>query len=171
MRCNRFTKPTRMIAGLLFGLLFAISAIPLGAQPAHETRAAKGIGPVFDSAHETTLHGTIQTIVTKRTKGTPAGMHLLVMGPEGLVDAHIGSFLNKDTKASFHEGDSIQIVGAMTSVRGKSYLMARQLTVGNHTVTVRSQHGLLAPTRTASKRHSKNVHKSAVKVKVTGGAQ
>ena len=34
MRRTRFTKPFPLIAGLFSGLLFAILAVPLGAQPA-----------------------------------------------------------------------------------------------------------------------------------------
>ena len=87
-RCTSLT--VRMIAGLLSGLLFAILAVPLVAQPATEVHPGQGIGPVYDAAHEVTLNGIIQQIVTKHTAGTPAGMHLLVTGPGG-VEAVAGT--------------------------------------------------------------------------------
>ena len=49
MRRTRFTKPIPLIAGLLSGLLFAILAIPLGAQPAPKAE------PYYDIAREVTL--------------------------------------------------------------------------------------------------------------------
>ncbi len=160
---------SRRIAGLLSGLLFAILAVPLVAQPATEVHPGLGIGPVYDAAHEVTLNGTIRTVVTKHTKGSPAGMHLLVAGPEGVVDAHVGPFMNKQAKEALREGTPVRIVGANTSIRGKSYLLARQLTVDGHTFTVRSRHGLLAPGTNTHRAHSTNKTKSAVAGK--GGAQ
>jgi hypothetical protein len=141
---TRLTKPASMIAGLLPGLMFAILAVPLGAQPASETRVGQGFGPVYDAAHEITLNGTIQQVVTERVAGSPGGMHLLVAGPHGLVDVHLGPFLSKETKEALHTGTPVQIVGAMTTLHGKNYLLARELNVGGTVITVRSKHGALA---------------------------
>jgi hypothetical protein len=137
------TTSAGMIAVLLSVLLFAILAVPLPAQPAPESRSPRGFGPFYDAAHEVTLHGDIQQVVTRRVLGSPAGMHLLVAGPEGLVDAHVGPFLSQEVKAALHTGTPVQIVGAMTSLNGKSYLLARELNVGGSTVTVRSKTGFL----------------------------
>jgi len=158
-----------LFAGLLSGLLFAVVALPLGAQPASETRAGRGFGPVYEAAHEITVNGTIQTVVTKHTKGSPAGMHLMVMGPEGVVDAHVGPFLNKANREALQEGAAVRIVGAVTSQHGKSYLLARELTVGNRTITVRSEHGLLAPMPIA--RHARSRSEKKSPVEVNGGAR
>jgi hypothetical protein len=141
---------------LLLGSLVAILALPLVAQAAVETHTGQGIGPVYDRAHEITVNGIIQTVVAKPKAGAPAGMHLLVMGPEGLVDTHVGPFLSKATKQALQEGTAVRVVGAMTSIRGKSYLLARQLTVGGQTIKVRSSHGLLAPELTNHRAHSSN---------------
>jgi hypothetical protein len=142
MSRNRWTKPTPLIAGLLFGLLCAISAIPLGAQPVPETRG-RGFGVTYDAAHEITFNGSIQTIVAKHVLGSPAGIHLLVAGPQGVVDAHVGPFLPKATRAALATGMPVRIVGAMATERGRTYLLARELTVANHTVRVRSDRGFL----------------------------
>jgi len=169
MRSCRFTKTTPLIAGLLSALILAIVVLPLGAQPASETRTGNGIGPVYDAAHEITVNGTIRSVVTKHTKGSPAGMHLMVMGPEGVVDAHVGPFLGKATREALQEGAAVRIVGAMTSQHGKSYLMARELTVGNRTIRVRSEHGLLYPMPAAGHARSRGEAKSSVEV--NGGAR
>jgi hypothetical protein len=152
-----------MIAGLLTGLMFAILAVPLVAQPATEVHPGHGIGPVYDVSHEVTLNGIIQQVVTKHTAGAPAGMHLLVTSPEGTVDAHVGPFLNKQAKEALQAGTAVRVVGAKTTIRGKSYLLARQLTVGGHTIVVRSKHGALVHETANHRVHSTD--------EVKGGAQ
>lgn len=173
MSRNCLTKLTRMIAGLLTGLLFAILAVPLGAQTAPESRAGRGFGPAYDAAHETILHGTIREVVTKHETGSPAGMHLLVAGPQGVVDTHVGPYLSKETREALRAGAPVQIVGAAVSLNGKEYFLARQLTVGTRTVTVRSPHGFLvrehAPRVARSKAESKTEKTS--QVELNGGAR
>jgi hypothetical protein len=132
-----------MSARLLIGLLFAISSIPLGAQARPESVAGQSFGLTYDAARETTLTGTIQEIVSKHEAGSPAGMHLLVAGPQGKVDTHVGPYLSKETIASLQTGAPVQIIGATLSLHGKTYFLARQLTVGGRTVTVRSERGFL----------------------------
>jgi hypothetical protein len=144
MRLSRLTN-TRLIAGLLSGLLLATMAVSLDAHAASVSRTGRGFGPVYDAAHETTFEGTIQEVVLKHTPGSPGGMHLMVAGPRGLVDAHVGPFISKETKEVLKPGVPVRIVGASTTVRGKAYFMARQLTVDGNTVTVRSPRGFLLP--------------------------
>ena len=169
MRCTGFANPTRMIAGLLTGLLFAAWALPLGAQLAAESRPGHGFGPVYDVAHEITLNGTIREVVTRYLVGSPAGIHLLVAGPQGVVDAHVGPFLSKETKESLQAGMPVRIVGAMSSLNGKNYLLARELTVGGSTVTVRSKHGLLVPVH--SPRAQRTRAEKTPQAELNGGAQ
>ena len=169
MSCTGFAKPTRMIAGLLTGLLFAAWALPLGAQSAVESRPGHGFGPVYDAAHEITLNGTIQEVVTRHEVGSPAGIHLLVASPQGVMDAHVGPFLSKETKESLQAGMPVRIVGAMSSLQGKNYLLARELTVGGSTVTVRSKHGLLVPVH--SPRAQRTRAEKTPQAELNGGAQ
>lgn len=131
------------LAGLFTGVLLACLAIPLSAQSAAEAHPAHGFMQPYDAAHELTVTGTVQEVVTKHTVGSPAGMHLLVNGSEGMVDAHVGPFLSKDVQEVLHTGLPIQIVGAMETLHGKQFLLARQLIFGGRMVTVRSQNGFL----------------------------
>ncbi len=135
--------PVPISARLMIGLLLAVSSAPLGAQQVSESHIERGFGPVYDAAHETTLTGTIQDVVTEHAAGSPAGMHLLVAGPDGVVDTHVGPFLSKQTIEALQAGTPVQIVGAMSSIRGKDYLLARQLSVAGRTITVRSERGIL----------------------------
>jgi hypothetical protein len=132
-----------MIAGLFLGLLFAILPIPLGAQAAPASHVGQGFGPGYDAAHETTLTGTIQEVVTKHEAGSPAGMHLLVAGAEGVVDTHVGPFLSEDSKEALHVGTPVEIVGATIQLHEKQYFLAREIKVGGTTITVRSARGFL----------------------------
>lgn len=142
MRSSCLRKPTRMIAGLLAGLLLAIPAVPLGAQSAPKSRAARGFGPAYDAAHEITLQGTIQEVVTRRVIGSPAGVHLLVAGPQGVVDAHLGPFLSGKTITELQSGMPVEIVGATVSLNGREYLLARELVVDGHSITIRNARGI-----------------------------
>jgi len=168
MRRTRLTKPIRMIAGLLAGLLFAILVVPLGAQPASETRVGHGFSVVYDAAHEITLTGTIHEVVTRHMAGTPAGMHLMVAGPQGLVDAHVGPFLSREIKDALHTGTPVQLVGAMASLRGKNFLMVRELNVGGTKVIVRSEHGFLVRSQGVN---PKTKDKETASVVSNGGAR
>jgi hypothetical protein len=161
MRRNRLTKPIRMIAGLLTGLIIAILAVPLSAQPVAKAQPGRGFGPAYDAAHETILKGTIQEVVTKHTVGSPAGMHLLVAGPHGVVDAHVGPFLSKETKESLRAGMPVQIVGAMSAVRGRNYLLVRTVNVAGRTVTVRGQHGALVRAQSTRPGRSRTENKNS----------
>ena len=145
--CKRFTSSDLVIPGLLASLLFAMLAVPLGAQTAAESRPGSGFGPTYDVAHEIVLEGTIQEVVTEHAVGSPVGTHLLVAGPQGLTDAHVGPFLTQETKDALLTGAQVQMVGARLSLHGKDYLLVRQLTVGGRSVTVRSKHGLLVHER------------------------
>jgi hypothetical protein len=140
MRRNALLRSTRMMASLLIALLFAIHAV---AQSVPASMPAQGFGPVYDAAHEITLNGNIHEVVIRQLPGSPRGTHVLVAGPEGLVDAHVGSFLSQETKDALQAGTPIEIVGATTRLNEKSYLLARQLIIGGHTITVRSKHGFL----------------------------
>jgi len=157
-RSRLFLLPTS--ARLLISLLFAISSISLGAQATPKSSAGRSFGPTYDAARETTLSGTIQEIVTHHEAGDPGGVHLLVAGPQGVVDTHVGPFLNKEMTAALQTGASVQVIGAPLSLHGKNYFLARQLTVGGRTVTVRSERGFLvhqsAPRMARSRRDAKS---------------
>jgi hypothetical protein len=172
MKRTGCTKPAGIFAALLTGLMFvallAIPATPLGAQTAPAARPGQGFGPAYDAAHETILAGTIQEVVTKHTVGSPAGMHLLVAGAKGVVDTHLGPFLSKDTKEALQTGMPVQIVGATVQLHDKEFFLARQVTIGGRTITIRNNRGMLVHPRPQGQRIVK-VNGTAVETK--GGVQ
>ncbi len=146
MKRKRSTS-VRLTTGLFIGLIFSLSAVLLYAQESLASGAGQGFapagfGPAYDTGHEITVGGSIHEIVTKHEIGAPAGMHLLVSAPQGVVDVHLGSFLSAETKSALLVGAPVEILGAMNSLRGKNYLLARQITVGGRTIKIRSARGL-----------------------------
>ena len=140
-RIRLFAAPTA--ARLLIGLLFAISSVSLDAQVASESSAGRGFGPAYDAEQETTLIGNIQQLVTKNDPGSPAGVHVLVAGTQGVVDVQVGPFLSKATKEALQAGAPVQVVGAMMQFHEKQYFLARELSVNGRTITVRNARGFL----------------------------
>jgi hypothetical protein len=131
---------TLALTGVLPGVLLASFALPADAQTA-ESRPTQTNR--YKSAPEVTITGTVEQVITKHILGSPAGMHLLVSGNQGMVDVHVGPFMSKSTKEALHMGLPLQVVGAMETFHGKQYLLARQLIYGGQTVNVRNSNGLL----------------------------
>jgi hypothetical protein len=142
MRSTRKSKLSLALTGVLPGVLLACLAVPVSAQSAAEAPRTPIVGQ-YDVAHEVTINGTVQSVITKRTVGSPAGLHILVSGANGLVDAHLGPYLTKNMLQAVHAGLPLQVVGSTVTVRGKEFLLARQLMYGGQTVTIRNTAGLL----------------------------
>jgi hypothetical protein len=155
MRRTCLKRPARIIAGLLTGMLFAVVTLQPSAQTGADSRPQRPLISGYDKAHEITVNGTVQEVVTKHVPGSPFGMHLLVAGPEGMVDAHVGPYLTRDTQEALHAGLPVEIVGAIEEQDGKSFLLARQLTFGGRMVTVRSENGFLVRARGSRAARSK----------------
>jgi hypothetical protein len=136
-------KSTLALGALLPVVLVALFAVPAGAQAADASAPARGPVPMYNNAHEITINGSVQQVVTKREIGSPAGMHLIVSGATGTVDAHIGPYLTKSMKSAMHTGLPLEVVGTMITIRGKQMLLARQLKYGGQTLYVRSKGGTL----------------------------
>lgn len=143
MSCSHFYARA---AVCLNALLLAALIIPAGAQEP-KSAVGRGFGPAYDVAHETTLTGTIEDVVTKPAAGGVGGLHLMVTGPQGVVDAHLGAFLSKETKDSLRAGMPVQIVGAPMQLHDKEYFLARELNIDGHTIVIRSERGFLVVPR------------------------
>lgn|GEM_PF-1932012 len=143
----RLTRPAFLIPALLIGLLFASLTVFAQAQTPSAAAGEEHFDPAYDAAHEISIDGTIQKVITQHVTGGPAGVHLLLVCAQGITDAHLGPFLSNQTKAALIPGAQVHIVGAILSLHGKDYLLARLLTVSGRTITLRSEHGLLVRER------------------------
>ncbi|MFZ0299826.1 MAG: hypothetical protein WAM13_15855 [Candidatus Sulfotelmatobacter sp.] len=130
MRRTRFTKPIPLIAGLLSGLLVAILAVPLGAQPAPKAQ------PYYDIAREVTLNGTVSSVVTK-------GAHLMLATPSGALDASLGrwAFIGKGS-LRVAAGARVEVTGVMKTYNNRQVFLARTVKVGSEVYTLRNEHGI-----------------------------
>jgi hypothetical protein len=136
MRGNRITKSTRLVAGLISGLLFAIAALPLAAQPARQ------LHPFYDSSKEVTLNGTVSSLIDKASPGTMIGPHLLFTTASGEVDASLGKFASQGKGAlSVVPGQAVEVTGVMKTIGAKDVFVARVVKVGGRVYTLRNQHG------------------------------
>jgi hypothetical protein len=136
----------RKIAGGL--CLLATLAISLLAEPlyANEPVAPRRtvIASRYDVSKEITVQGTVQSLVKNPAPGTIMGAHLKVSTAQGVVDAHIGNhILAGRTPESFAPGQSVKLVGLMTTFNHQNVFLVRTIQTENRTITIRSEHGFL----------------------------
>jgi hypothetical protein len=136
MRHMCLTKPTPLIAGLLFGLLFAIVATPLNAATKPE------IKPYYDITKEVTLSGPVLSVIEKPEPGMIFGSHLMVETGSGKVDASLGRWgiLGKDA-LSVTEGEQVELTGVMKTANHKDVFVVRTVKANGKVYTLRNQHG------------------------------
>jgi hypothetical protein len=135
---RRFTKPIRMAAGLLTGLLFATLSVPLGAQPARQPHRE-----FYDISKEVTLSGTVSGVLAKAAPATLPGPHLLFATSSGKVDASLGRFaLQGKEPLSAAPGKEVAVTGVMKTIRGQNVFVARIVKVDGKAYMLRNQHGV-----------------------------
>jgi hypothetical protein len=94
-------------------------------------------------ARDITIAGTVQQVVTTQTLGAPVGIQLVVEGPQGALTASLGSMLSDQVQQTLSPGTPVQVSGVMATIDGKSYLLARKLTIAGDQVIIRNDHGFL----------------------------
>lgn len=119
---------------LLLGILLTSAQFGL-AQKAGNT------GPKYDAASEVKIKGVIEDM--HETPGAFEGTHLVVKTDTAtiLVQVAPADFL-KEIDTSFKKGDQIEVVGAKNMGTEGEEILAREITVGNNTVTLRDDGGV-----------------------------
>jgi hypothetical protein len=102
------------------------------------------------------MAGTLQQIISTRTPGTPAGLQLVVDGPQGAFAAILGPALNDQLRQTLSPGAAVQVSGVKETINGQSYLLARKLTVAGNQVIIRNEHGFLVHSQQRSRASQKN---------------
>jgi DNA/RNA endonuclease YhcR with UshA esterase domain len=134
---NRGIQPTRLIAGLLAGLLFAILALPLVAQSERESRA------FYDIAKEVTLTGTVSSVLAKPAAGMLFGSHLMLDTNLGPVDASLGKWgLQGKGALSVAAGEAVEVTGVMKTMNDKPVFIVRTVKASGQVFTIRNQYGV-----------------------------
>jgi len=127
------TKLTPLIAGLLLAIL----AVPLSAQPVHESH------PFYDITKEITISGAATSVLKTPAEGMILGSHLLVETASGTVDASLGKWgLQGKSAPSIAIGEQVTLRGVMKTVRERQVFFVRTVEAGGHTYTMRNVHGV-----------------------------
>jgi hypothetical protein len=125
-----------------FGWLVAGAALALVyGSPALAQRGA----PLYDTATETTIHGTVAEVknVTSRAgRRGMSGIHLLVTTASGSVEVHLGpSAFAIEQKIEVAKGDVVDVVGSRVKIGEDEAVLARELRKGSATWILRDSAG------------------------------
>jgi|SRR5271157_879620 len=131
------SKSTPLIAGLLVGLLFAILAVPLIAQPADDSIFS------YDRSKEVSLSGTVSSVLEKPAPGMIWGSHLVIDTLSGKVDASLGRWglVGKDA-LSVKPGQQVEVTGVMKTFHEKEVFLVRTVKVNGKAYAIRNQRGV-----------------------------
>lgn len=105
---------------------------------------AKPAGPLsYDISKETTLSGTVASVLAKPSPGMIMGAHLMIQTSSGVVDASLDRFalIGKDA-LQISGGEAVEVTGVMKNINGKQVFLARTVKAGNEVYTIRNQHGI-----------------------------
>lgn len=103
----------------------------------------KDTGPKYDIANEIKIKGVVEEV--REVPGNYEGTHLVVKTETATVLVHIApaAFL-KDMDTTFAKGDQVQVTGskAPNPAGSQEEILAREITVGTNTVTLRDEKGI-----------------------------
>lgn len=124
---------------------------PTTQDPAPQPRHAPGMHmPMYDTSTEATFRGTVQSVEAAapspgRMSGGMHGMggtHVLLKTASGTLAVHLGpsSYLNEQN-VRIQEGDEIEVIGSRIRLGSEEFVLARQVTRGDDTWTLRDASG------------------------------
>ncbi len=98
-------------------------------------------GPKYDLANEVKIKGVIDEV--REVPGDFEGTHLVVKTASKTVLVYVapGEFL-KEIDTSFNKGDQVEVVGAKVPNAPEEEIMAREITDGSNTATLRDDKGI-----------------------------
>jgi hypothetical protein len=104
----------------------------------------------------------IQEIVPNRASGIPAGLHVMLGTPQGVLDASVGPYLDPNIQQALSAGQQIQVIGQVKTIHDQKYLLVRHLVLNGKDVVIRNDNGSLIRersrerTRTQSSSNNQN---------------
>jgi hypothetical protein len=142
--CRRVGKKESASFFCLVLLSIFAHAVALAEQPGVQAASTPFDSATLDApAHDIAMAGTVQEVITTHTLDAPVGIQLVVEGPQGTFTASLGSMLSDQVRQTLSPGTPVQVSGVMQTINGKSYLLARRLTVAGDQVIIRNDHGFL----------------------------
>jgi hypothetical protein len=120
-----------LFVGAIAGLLLSAA----WAQSASKT------GPKYDFKNEVKIKGVIEEV--KEVPGAFEGTRLVVKTDSKTVLVHVApaSFL-KEIDTTFNKGEQIEVVGCKAPDAPEEEILAREITVGQNTTTLRDDKGV-----------------------------
>ncbi len=120
--------------------VLATAALLFLSMHAAGTQKTANTGPKYDSANEIKIKGVVEDI--RELPGDFEGTQLVVRTDTGTVVVLLapGEFL-KEIDSTFKKGDEVQVVGAKAP-NGDAEILAREITVGTNTTTLRDDKGI-----------------------------
>jgi hypothetical protein len=103
-------------------------------------RASK-TGPKYDVKNEVKIKGVIEEV--RQVPGPAEGTHLVVKTETKTVLVHVApaDFL-KDIDTTFNKGEQVEVVGCEAPDAPEEEILAREITVGQNTTTLRDDKGI-----------------------------
>jgi len=89
----------------------------------------------------------IQEVVPNHSSGIPAGLHVMLGTPQGVLDASVGPYLTPAIQQALIAGKQVQVFGQVKTIHDQKYLLVRQLVLDGAPTVVRNDHGSLIRTR------------------------
>jgi hypothetical protein len=127
---------SRLWSKILWPAVLMAFALPL----AQGQGAAKS-GAKYDLANEVKIKGVIEDI--RDVPGALAGTNLTVKTDTKTILVYVGpgDFL-KEIEVSFNKGDQVDVTGCKAPDTTEDVLLAREITVGSNTFTLRDDKGV-----------------------------
>jgi hypothetical protein len=115
------------------------------------------------NAHEVAITAIIQQVVPNHSAGIPAGLHLMLGTPQGVVVASVGSYLPQEVRQALVAGKSVQVIGKVQIVHDQNYLFVRQLVMDGHSITIRNNRGSLVRSRSQERTYTQTLQDGGTK--------
>ena len=133
----------RMFLSAVLLLTLSLCAAPARAQSGSSPAPANP--RVYDASKETVISGTIASVTTKAKPGLPLGLHVMLSTAQGQMDVQLGPYFARiAAKEGVVAGATIQVTGVASHFNAGDVFLARTVTVGGKTITVRNKNGFPA---------------------------
>jgi hypothetical protein len=127
-------KGVRVVVGMAAALVLMV---------AMGVRASAQMAPMtYDLRTEATLTGTVDDVMTVPGTGPMSGTHLALKTKTETIHVMLGptAFVEKQGVA-FAKGDQVSVVGSRIKGQGFEAILARTVTKGRQTITLRDEDG------------------------------
>jgi hypothetical protein len=127
MSCRLSSRIPLVVAGLLLSAAWA--------------QTASKTGPKYDVKNEVKIKGAVQEV--HEVPGPFEGIQLVVKTEAKTVLVHVApSEFLKEMDTSFKVGDQVEVVGCKAPDATGEEILAREITVGQNTATLRDDKGV-----------------------------